>query len=140
MQTLKKLRRHLRIIRHIYPLYPKIWDETIYDQQSCNQLNFISDINSQIPFKPLYSQNHILEFISHNFFSFNDSSDTYRARRRVQSFYEDTVTDFTIAIKRCSDDFTLKYKTEICKNFEFRGQCEWNDKVILQVLLCTWYS
>ena len=27
------------------------------------------------------------------------------------------------------DDYQKKYKTEICKNFEFRGFCQWGDAV-----------
>ncbi len=37
-----------------------------------------------------------------------------------------------------SDDYHLKHKTEICKNFEFRGDCPWGLIVSLSVLFCPW--
>jgi len=32
------------------------------------------------------------------------------------------------------EDYKKKYKTEICKNFEFRGYCQWGDQVFFLLL------
>ena len=53
----------------------------------------------------------------------------FRSRRRVQSFNERMVKEPSSARKSVSDDYSAKYKTEICKNFEFKGICQWGDNV-----------
>lgn len=116
------------------------WDEPKYYQQTSKQSSFISEIDSQLPLKPLYYQNHMFGFVRHSSFSVNGSPDIYKTRQRIQSFYENATIDFTLDQKKYSDDFILKYKTEICKNFEFKGQCKWGDKVNLQVFIRTWYA
>ena len=51
------------------------------------------------------------------------------ARRRLYSHYERVPTDMSADPRTRTDDYLVKYKTEICKNFEFIGACRWGDAV-----------
>lgn len=50
-------------------------------------------------------------------------------RRRINSYNEaPAVSLFEDPINK-TDDYLTKYKTEICKNFEFKGYCKWESVV-----------
>ena len=55
-------------------------------------------------------------------------------RKRINSDNTDLLQNFSSDMLCRSDDYQRKYKTEICKNFEFRGFCQWGDMVGLAVL------
>lgn len=50
-------------------------------------------------------------------------------RRRLYSLYERAPAEAFAEAQGRPDDYLVKYKTEICKNFQFRGQCQWGDAV-----------
>lgn len=52
-----------------------------------------------------------------------------RLRRRVYSSCENTPVEKSTQQKKAYGDILSKYKTEICKNFEFKGNCEWASSV-----------
>lgn len=50
-------------------------------------------------------------------------------RRRMSSCNRPTVDRSVEPSGSKSDDYQRKYKTEMCKNFEFRGFCQWGNTV-----------
>lgn len=50
-------------------------------------------------------------------------------RKRLYSHYERISNDSPVETKNRTDDYLTKYKTEMCKNFEFKGECHWGDTV-----------
>lgn len=50
-------------------------------------------------------------------------------RRRMSSCNRSTAERSVEPSASKSDDYQRKYKTEMCKNFEFRGFCQWGDTV-----------
>lgn len=50
-------------------------------------------------------------------------------RRRINSYNEAPTNNLFEDPINKTDDYLVKYKTEICKNFEFRGYCKWDSTV-----------
>ena len=54
------------------------------------------------------------------------SAQLVSTRKRLYSHYERVSAE-----PERTDDYLVKYKTEICKNYEFKGRCQWGDAVSL---------
>ena len=93
-------------------------------------------------FNDILSENQNFNFSdSHHRDSISDQSDDTEAvivdrffspqRKRINSCHGKTETVERSVEPAASklDDYQKKYKTEICKNFEFRGHCQWGDAV-----------
>ncbi len=50
-------------------------------------------------------------------------------RKRVNSYQESYPPYYPEDPVNKTDDYLIKYKTEICKNFEFKGYCKWESEV-----------
>lgn len=50
-------------------------------------------------------------------------------RRRLNSYNEAYPTFYPDDPINKTDDYLIKYKTEMCKNYEFKGFCKWKNEV-----------
>lgn len=50
-------------------------------------------------------------------------------RRRLNSYTEAYPVYYPEDPINKTDDYLIKYKTEMCKNFEFKGYCKWKNEV-----------
>ena len=94
-----------------------------------SQLMFDTDV--LIARQPIYSTNHIYGYYYNRPYPLMNNVISFKSRKRVQSFIEGKTAETPNIRKDTCDDFSSKYKTEICKNFEFKGYCEWGNKVNL---------
>ena len=79
--------------------------------------NFRFDEYGQLPNPPTYSGR------------LGAPNSCLQLRKRINSYNEaPSHSLFEDPINK-TDDYLIKYKTEICKNFEFRGYCKWESTV-----------
>lgn len=93
------------------------------------QSNAFIDPDFFVPADPLQSPNNLYGYFYNRPQVCLSGVIYFRSRRRMHSFNEQVAKEPVSSRKGASDDFSAKYKTEICKNFEFKGKCEWGDNV-----------
>ena len=105
------------------------WEEPISLRKGSEQLHTITAKNSNIVSLNYSIISQHFEGVHSDYGEEPVSLRPIVSRKRLYSQYERINTDTNDETKIRADDYLIKYKTEICKNFEFKGSCKWGDTV-----------
>lgn len=107
----------------------QMWEEPVSLRKGSEQLHMIGDVRSNVPSMPFEVHNQQFEAMLGEYNGFPEQYQFVAPRKRLYSHYERISTESPVETKNRTDDYLIKYKTEICKNFEFKGKCQWGDTV-----------